>query len=282
MYKKLKNKIIINNTKDFCPTHIFECGQFFRYKKSKNVFEILSKNYQAKIIEQNDSIEIKSDNVDYFEEFFDLNTNYQLIKKSLNKDAILKPAIEFGYGIRILKQDLFEMIISFIISANNNIKRIQNSIEYICKTYGTKCNEFYAFPTSSQLVKADETSFKLAGTGYRARYLVDTISKINSNEFDLQYLNTLPTNEARKYLITLSGVGPKVADCILLFGMHRLDVFPVDTWIEQSYKSYFSSDSISRNNISKLLCEKYKELSGYAQQYLFYYQRSFIKKGTKK
>ena len=260
MYTIKDDKIFIKNKEDFVPMHILECGQIFRYKKTDKGYVVFSKDHKAVIQEKETGYEIATDDISYFIEFFDLDTDYSIIKNALSKDTVLKQAIDYGKGIRILKNDLFEMIISFIISANNNIPRIQKTIEYIAENLGEKIDDYYAFPT-----------------GYRAEYLVDTIAKIKNGEFDFDLLNTLNTNEARKYLLTLKGVGEKVADCILLFGMHRLDVFPVDTWINKIYNESLTDAPLSnRKQISQNLVKKYGELSGYAQQYLFYYRRSFL------
>ena len=275
MYTIKDDKIFILDKEDFKPMHILECGQIFRYKKIDNGYVVFSKDHKAVIQEKEAGYEIATDDIAYFIDFFDLDTDYSKIKTALSKNDVLQKAIEHGKGIRILKNDLFEMIISFIISANNNIPRIQKSIEYIASNLGRKVHDYYTFPTLDRLASVDIDFFKKAGTGYRAKYLVDTIARIKNGEFDFETLKSLDTKNARKYLLTLKGVGEKVADCILLFGMHRLDVFPVDTWINKVYNESLTDTPLTnRKQISQNLVNKYGDLSGYAQQYLFYYRRS--------
>lgn len=194
--------------------------------------------------------------------------------KNLQND-ILKKAIKFGSGIRILKQELLEVIISFVFSANNNIKRITDSLFKLRERFGTKLNDFFAFPTLNQLQKVSEKDFKEIGAGYRSVQLVKLIKQLKN--IDLEEFKNLETEVLRKKLINLSGIGPKVADCILLFGFGRTDVFPVDTWIKQVFNLYFEKNE-DKTQIRKFLIKKFGYLSGYAQQYLFYYQRSYVNK----
>lgn len=271
IYKIQDNKIYITNSSDFNIKHICECGQMFRYYVEGEKYTIISSFERAVISPLNGGYEIECSNVDYFISYFDLDTDYSAIKKSLCGEIMTK-AVNYGYGIRILKQDLFEMIISFILSANNNIKRIQKSLEYICINCGEKRDGYYAFPTLEKLSECNEEFFKKAGAGYRASYLVSTIKTLLT--YPLQNLPTLSTSEARKELMSFKGIGRKVADCILLFGLARQDVFPVDTWIEKVYKDYFYEGEKTREDISKFLTDKFGVLSGYAQQYIFYYRRT--------
>ena len=182
----------------------------------------------------------------------------------------MQKSIEFGKGIRILKQDILETIIGFIISANNNIKRIQKILFAIREKYGKNMGDYFAFPTIAQLKNATIDDFKNLGAGYRAKYLYDVVRQLEN--INLQQLCTLTTYELNKVLLSLMGVGQKVADCIMLFGFSRGDVFPVDTWIEKVYCTYFG-DEHDRNKIRANLLNTFGNMSGYAQQYLFYSQR---------
>lgn len=266
-----KNYLEIFDKNDFNLQHILECGQIFSYFKKDDFYIVLSKDKKAEISERKTSYYIKTDDPIYFESFFDLKTDYSDIKNRLLKIEMMKEPINHGYGIRILKQDLFEMLIAFIISANNNIKRIQMILNRIREKFGTNMGDYYSFPTQKQLLKATESDFVGFGAGYRAKYLYKVVRQVDDDV--LNEWKNLPTKELRAKLIDLAGVGPKVADCVLLFGYGRGDVFPVDTWIHQMYnKSFENLDD--RTKIRKNLIEMFGELSGYAQQYLFYYIRA--------
>ena len=169
-----------------------------------------------------------------------------------------------------MKQDPFETIISFIISSNNNIKRIQKILFAIREKFGNKIEDYYTFPTVEQLLLATEQDFKNLGAGYRSKYLEIVVKQLS--KIDLNSLNSLSTEELNKELLKLMGVGQKVADCIMLFGFGRGDVFPVDTWIEKVYCAYFEEEH-DRVKIRRNLVNMFKQNSGYAQQYLFYSQR---------
>lgn len=267
-----KNKITIYDTSDFNIEHILECGQVFRYKKLDNCYEVYSLNHKATIFSQK-VVTICCDDEKYFEKYFDLNRDYAKIKLALKKDGLLKHAIDFGYGIRILNQDRLEAIISFIISANNNIPRIKQIIENICRSYGEDMGDYYAFPTLDRLASIPLEFFTNIKCGYRDRYLYNTIQMLSS--IDLDYLNTLPTDKLKNELMKFYGVGSKVADCIMLYGFHRPDVFPTDTWIKKVYVDFCGGDGhAGEKQVRSYFVNRYKELSGYAQQYLFYNKRS--------
>jgi len=273
-----KDKIVVTNLCEFNITHILECGQVFRFKKENDIYIVFSGNKRAEIKTFEDRAEIYTKNTDYFVNYFDLDTDYTKIKNKLAKYKVLKPMLSMAYGIRILKQNPIEMIISFIISANNNIKRIQIIIENICKKFGTliRENEYYAFPTLNELLKASIEDFKECGAGYRAKYLYNVVRELQY--FDINEIYKLESEKAVDKLLTLSGVGPKVADCILLFGFNKQDCFPVDTWIKKVYNEYFALNKTENvKQIRKELVNIFTNLSGYAQQYLFYYKRSLEK-----
>ena len=273
-----KDKIIVTNLSEFNITHILECGQVFRFEKINNDYIVFSGEKQAKIKTFADRVEIYSNDNNYFVNYFDLDTSYTNIKNQLSKFKVLKPMLNTAYGIRILKQNPIEMIISFIISANNNIKRIQIIIDRICRKFGTvKNNEYYTFPTLEELEKASIEDFKECGAGYRANYLYNVVRQLKN--FDIDEIYTLSSEKAIEKLLTLYGVGPKVADCILLFCFNKQDCFPVDTWIKKVYNEYFAKDKTDNvKQIRKNLVNIFGSLSGYAQQYLFYYKRSLENK----
>lgn len=270
-YIKTANEIIIINTEEFNIVQILDCGQIFRYSIEGNTATVFSKDKMAKIITDENKVIITTNDVDYFEHFFDLKTNYSEIKQTLKKDDFLKTAVDFGYGIRILNNDCFEMIVSFIISANNNIGRIKKSLNFLAENFGTNMGKYFAFPTLEQLKKATVEDYRKAGLGYRAEHMYHTIQNLTNEQID--NLKSLKKEEQFNFLVSLKGVGEKVANCILLFGLGAKDVFPVDTWINKVYNVLTNSNNTNRAKITKELTERYGNLSGYAQQYFYYYFR---------
>ena len=205
----------------------------------------------------------------YFVQFFNLDIDYDKIKQDINKiSTVVKKSTELAYGLRILKQDLFEMIVSFIVSANNNIKRIRLILNRLSEKLGTNMGKFYAFPTPEQMEGQSEEFFRSLGAGYRAAYLKD-VNKAYSLLIK-EDLNALSDIELRKRLLKIKGVGPKVADCIMLFAFNRNQVFPVDVWMERVYYENFGKEKLTRPQISAFLTQKFKDMSGYIQQFLFY------------
>lgn len=272
-YIKEKNQIKILSNAEFDIEQILNCGQIFTFEKKDDCYYVFSKDKMVKVFDDGKNIILETDSVDYFENFFDLKTDYSLIKADIiKKNPNLKKAINFGSNLRILKQDIFETIISFIISANNNISRITKSMKYIRENLGENKGEYFSFPKIEKLSKQDESFFIKANLGYRAKQMVKALAQIE--KIDFEKLKILDTKLLKNELIQLSGVGPKVADCILLFGFSRFDVFPVDTWISKVYHDLFNTKQTNRNLMREDLLNKFGNLSGYVQQYLFFYKRS--------
>ncbi|MCM1043295.1 MAG: hypothetical protein NC350_03690 [Corallococcus sp.] len=271
------NLITLTDFPNFDVKDTLECGQIFRYKNiANNTYEVFSQDKYALVTTTDGVTKIECDDVDYFYNFFDLNRDYaSAIERISQKGDVLKQAATVGSGIRILNQDLTEMIFSFIISANNNIKRIQMIIERICTRYGKPILHGYAFPTLETLASISEEEYARLGAGYRARYLNETANAML--KFDIDSLSGMETYVARKTLLGFCGIGPKVADCILLFGMHRGNVFPVDTWIKKVYHAYFEAGHTD-DKIANYLVSLFGDDSGLCQQYLFYFQRKSIDK----
>jgi N-glycosylase/DNA lyase len=254
------------------------CGQTFRFIPYKNGYKVYSLDKCAYCYQEHNNTIIETEHKDYFYNYFDLDRDYSIIYNSAQqsgKDVLIKSS-NIGKGIRILNQDRIEMIFSFIISQNNNIPRIKGIIEKLCLKLGEKkyfCGEeYYAFPTIEKLEKQTVEFYKSIGLGYRAEYIKRVAEDIDFNV--INNAKNLSTEELKKYLISLHGIGPKVADCISLFGFHRTDSFPVDTWIEKVYKQDFNGELSDRTKITAFFVNKFKEYSGYFQQYLFYYKRS--------
>ena len=285
----MEQEFIIENIKSFDPVHIFECGQCFRWNKQQdgsytgvfrlNVVNVKKENDRAifKGISQGN---LKEECIEYF----DLERDYEDIKNKLSKvDDNLKNSIKYGSGIRILNQDLWETLISFIISANNNIPRIKGIIERLSQNYGKRIvwnnKEYYTFPTPEELSKATVSDLRKLGLGFRDVRVYETTKIINNNKQSLQELaNEKNVNKLRELLLEFPGVGPKVADCIMLFStLKRLEVFPIDVWIRRVMNElYIKSEDetkVNKKELENLAKEKYGNLAGIAQQYLFYWRR---------
>ena len=217
-------------------------------------------------------------------EYFDLGTDYEEIKKKLAKiDEHLKESVKYGEGIRILKQDLWETIISFIISANNNIPRIKGIIDRISKKYGNKIQfrgkEYYTFPDMEHLGESSVEDLRALGLGFRDKRIYETTKMFLDKKITLEELeNEQDTEVLREKLMSLSGVGGKVADCIMLFSLKKFNVFPVDVWVRRVMNELYikeeDENKVSKEILQNLAKEKYKDLAGLAQQYLFYKRRS--------
>ncbi|MBQ8426751.1 MAG: 8-oxoguanine DNA glycosylase [Clostridia bacterium] len=260
-----------------------ECGQVFRFIPYKLGYKVFTLNKCCYCYNTDNLavIECLDKDVEYFKNYFDLSRDYSAIYNSALKETdILSKSAKLGMGIRLLNQDPAETLFSFIVSQNNNIPRIKGIIEKLCASLGEKSTQFndtyYTFPTISRMAKENEEFYKSIGLGYRAEYIrrlaVDIANGLNLADFV-----TLDTPSLKRRLLGIFGVGPKVADCVLLFGFKRSDSFPVDTWIEKVYKENFKGELKNREKISKYFTDRFKENSGYYQQYLFYYKRSLEK-----
>ena len=284
-----EQKIEIKNVDSFNLKHIFECGQCFRWNENEDgSYTGIVRNNVLNIKMEKNKIIVKSYGEDDLQElfnfYFDMNTDYKAMKNKLMKiDSYMVESIKYGEGIRILNQDLWEMIISYIISANNNIPRIKGIIEKMSKKYGKKIvwnnNEYYTFPTIEKLSKASVEDLRKLGLGFRDIRIYETTKMIKENKINLKELAKLDdTEKIREELLKLSGVGPKVADCILLFStLKRLDVFPIDVWVRRVMNELYikkeDEKKVSKKEIMKLANEKYGNICGIAQQYLFYWKR---------
>ncbi len=284
-----EQKYILKNAKSFELKDIFDCGQCFRWNEQEDTsYTGIFKNNVLNVSKIGNDIifegmcdgEIEK----IVKQYFDLNRDYEKIKETLSKiDQNMKTSIEYGKGIRILNQDLWETIISFIISANNNIPRIKGIIERLSKKYGNeiiyKEKSYYTFPTPEQLKDVTVQEYRELGLGFRDIRLYETTKMILENQVNLEELRTNPnTYEVREKLLTLSGVGPKVADCILLFSdLKRFEVFPIDVWVRRVMNDLYIKNEdetkVSKKQIEKIAKEKFGDLAGLAQQYLFYWRR---------
>ncbi len=283
----MEQKYIIKNCKSFKVKDIFECGQCFRWNEEPDGSYTGIFGHNVLNVKEEKDIVItgicNGDIEDICKNYFDLDRNYEEIKETLSLiDDNMKESIKYGEGIRILNQDLCEMIISFIISANNNIPRIKGIIERMSAKYGQEIKfrgtSYYTFPTIDELSQASVKDLKDLGLGFRDRYVYETTKKIKEGKINLENLKQEPTNEVRKQLLTLTGVGPKVADCIMLFStLKRFDVFPVDVWVRRVMNDLYihneDETKVNKKQIQEIARDKFGALEGIAQQYLFYWKR---------
>ena len=279
----------IENIDSFELADIFDCGQCFRWNKQDDgSYTGVFKNNVMNVQKSGDTVTFKGicdGNIEEIvRDYFDLDRDYDEIKEQLSKiDENVKTSIEYGKGIRILNQDLWEMIISYIISANNNIPRIKGIIERLSKAYGKEIDwngeKYYSFPTAEELKDVTVEDFRKLGTGFRDIRLYETTHMILDGKVNLVQLQNNPnTLEVREQLLSLSGVGPKVADCILLFStLKRFEVFPIDVWVRRVMNELYiknpDENKVNKKEIAKLAKEKFRNLAGIAQQYLFYWKR---------
>lgn len=284
-----EQKLVLKNIDCFELDHIFDCGQCFRWNKQEDGSYIgVINSGVIHVSKINDNI--------YFEgmlegninsivyEYFDLQTDYNEFKKILScVDSNMKKSIEFGKGIRILNQDLWETIISFIISANNNIPRIKGIIERISAKCGKRIewndNEYFLFPTIDELATLSMADLRALGVGFRDKRIFHTTKMILNGEVSLSKLeNMYNTNEIREELLKLDGVGEKVADCIMLFSLKRFDSFPIDVWVRRVMNTLYIHNAdetkVSKKDIKLAAENLFGDIAGIAQQYLFYWARS--------
>lgn len=289
----MEQTYVINNCKSFKVKDVFDCGQCFRWnEQADGSYTGIFENNVLNVKQEKDAHGYKitisgicDGNIEEVsKKYFDLDKNYEEIKSSLSTiDEYLAESIKYGEGIRILNQDLWEMIISFIISANNNIPRIKGIIDRMSQKYGNKIEfrgqDYYTFPTVEALSTASIEDLRELGLGFRDKYIFETTEKIKSGEVSLEEMKTeKDTTKVRNKLLTLSGVGPKVADCVLLFStLKRFDVFPIDVWVRRVMNDLYihnpDETKVNKKEIEQLAKAKFGELEGIAQQYLFYWKR---------
>jgi N-glycosylase/DNA lyase len=212
--------------------------------------------------------------------YLDLSRDYKEVIKALEgRDEYLDAAIKYGNGIRILNQDLWEIIVTFIISSNNNIPRIKNSIEMLSQKYGSYIKtingkEYYSFPKAETLSQAKIQDLRACGLGYRDKYILKTSQMIVDGRIDLEAIKKMSLKKGKKELKKLVGVGNKVADCILLFACEKPEAFPVDTWVKKVLADYYDFHEKKQERIYNFVDQHFGQYAGIAQQYLFYYIRN--------
>jgi len=263
------NNVYIHLTDSFSLPQTLDCGQAFRWEECSDTawqgiafdrYLKLEKISDGQIVLYNTT---KEDFEDIWVDYFDLNRDYTAIISQISQNEILKTASQYGTGIRVLNQDPWETLCSFIISQNNNIKRIKGIISRLCENFGEKIDGGYTFPAPAKLANLSPQDLSELRAGFRAKYIIDAAKKVESGEVDLSILKNLPIDDARNELMKITGVGPKVADCALLFSHHHIDAFPKDVWIKRAIQVLFDGE----------LPEIALEYAGIVQQYIFFYAR---------
>lgn len=249
----------------------FECGQCFRWNADdKGVYTGVAKGYAAKLWTEDGKVYIRSSApMELWRDYFDLNRNYGEISRSFRGGEYLDTCIEYGRGIRILRQEPWEALCSFIISQCNNITRIKGIVERLCSMLGETVEldgeRFFAFPSAAVLAEVSEEQLKPLRSGYRAPYIISAALAVASGALDMEALITADSLTAKKALLKQKGIGEKVANCVVLFGLHHMEAFPIDVWIRRALKTHFPPDFDPKS---------LGEYAGLAQQYIFYYARS--------
>ncbi len=270
---KIKNNFDLKST--------ITCGQIFRYTKTDYGFIVILKDRVISLREDKDYIIVNSSNENNLKEiifdYFDLNRDYDKIgKEIIKKDSKIKDAINFSKGLRMIHQDPFETLISYIISQNNRVPSIANSLNLISKNYGTKVifenNEYYLFPSIEKMVTLTVNDFRNCKVGFRDKYIYEAMQKIANKELNLESIKDMSSSDSLKYLMKFKGIGMKVASCILLFAYQKFDVYPIDTWVKKFMKDCYNIED--EKSIREFTLNTYREYSGLAIQYMFNYKRN--------
>lgn len=276
--------LILENVHDFSAKHIFECGQSFRWNRQPDgsyTGVAFGKVINVKSDEENNRVQLLNTNLkdfnDIWFDYFDLGRDYGEIKRTLSQDEVLQTAIRYGQGIRILKQDPWEMLISYIMSANNRIPMIARSIGLLSQMYGQPITyngeTYYTFPTPQELSVAKLCDIEKCKAGFRCKYIEKAIRMVLDGTIDLDYIKALDIESARQELLKVPGVGGKVADCIMLFSMQKYGSYPVDVWIKRVTEHFYLHEDVPMKAIHAFARDKFGDLAGFAQEYLFYYAR---------
>ncbi len=280
-YEQIGDKVVASGFKCFNIAHILECGQCFRFVKVGELdYIVIAHSKVIRVSQIEDTVQFYPATIQEFEEiwvdYFDLNRDYEEIKGILSEmDEHLHSAVNYAGGIRFLNQQTFECLISFIISQNNRIPMIQKVVDNIAVRFGDKINEYHAFPSLEQIKNSQNLDFMECKAGFRAKYIVDAIQKIANGEVDLNSFNEKSTDDLKTTLMTISGIGPKVADCIMLFSCRRYEVFPTDVWVKRVVSElYFAGKDISLKDIQGFAKDRFGNYAGFANQFLFHYARN--------
>ncbi len=277
-----KNCVTVEGIRDFDPVHTFECGQCFRWRREDDGSHTgVAGGKIANIGYADGVMTVRNTGIDEFKSFWfdylDLGRDYSEIKKIIMKDEIMEQAISFGHGIRLLKQDIWETLISFIISANNRIPMIMKVVAAISKEYGNPLEyngeRFFSFPSVEKLAASCIEQLQICRGGFRCKYILGSALLVEDRSIDLSGVGGLEADEARNLLMGFPGVGQKVADCTLLYSGTRYDVFPTDVWVKRVMEELYFKREASFKEIQQFASDYFGPHAGLAQQYLFYYAR---------
>ena len=282
------NIVTVDGVNDFTLSQILECGQCFHFDKlDEEVYEVVAFGRAVKM-EQTDKVpRIYGSSMEDYEGiwklYLDMDNDYGLIKQSVIKaDGALKTAVDEKSGIHILNQDFFETLISFIVSQNKSIPQIKQCVKNISHRFGDEVigyngEAFYVFPDVQRLHDATEEELRECKVGFRAPYIKNATEAVYSGAVTKEKLDELDIAQARELLMTIKGVGEKVANCVLLFGLGRREAFPVDVWMKRIMEQmYFDGKDTKKQDIEAFAVNKFGDLGGYAQQYLFDYARTTL------
>lgn len=281
---KDEKNTIIKNVQDFNIEQTLECGQCFHYDKiSELEYVVVARGRMLHVRQEGSELIFyhvnREEELEMWLHYFDLNRDYSVIKSSLSdKGGMLKEALAEKYGVRILNQEFYETLLSFIISQSKGITHIKQIIKSLSYKYGEFLgemggNQYYAFPTIERLSKLSVSEFRECKTGYRAPYLMDAVSHLSNGSLTDDELRFLTIEKARERLMSVKGVGVKVANCVLLYGLGYREAFPVDVWIKRIMEELYFKREAHIEEIQALALNKFGKHGGYAQQYLFYYGR---------
>ena len=257
-------------TSDIDIAKTLDCGQAFRFSEDGGVWRGVAMGRAITLTQEGNKITLFDVDEEEFNSlwrgYFDLDRDYEMIKSSVSSNEILKKATDFSDGIHILRQEPWEAVCSFIISANNNIPRIKGIISRLCENFGKQVADgLFTFPSAERIAALTLDDLAVIKSGFRAKYILDAAQKFSRNQIDVEALYTLSIDEARNALMTIKGIGPKVADCALLFGWGRVECFPVDVWIRRAMNHFFGENGLPSEAV---------EYAGIVQQYLFYWART--------
>lgn len=269
MQKTLKTENVLASAAELDIKKTFECGQCFRWSADDSgSYHGVSCGKALAIREEGGRVlcDSKDEDLPFWRDYFDLDVDYEEMSRPFTEPPYLKKCADFGRGIRILRQDPWEALVSFIISQCNNIPRIKKIISTLCVTFGEElpCGLF-AFPSAEMLAALDEKNLAPLRCGYRAEYILCAARAVVSEELNFDTLSRLSSEEAFAEIRRLRGIGDKVANCFMLYGLHSMDRFPIDVWMKRALERHFS------DNFDPKVLGSY---AGLAQQYIFYYART--------